>query len=410
MTTAAEKLAGLNVSINFEAGPAYVIPFTLDDPVFGQLNGAGLLATDSALIIDYTSRCTNINIRRGRDVLQDAYNAGQATVRILDPDGDFNPQNIDSPIYGYVTTGRKLRISYYKDIIGTAYLFTGYISDYRYTYPVGQETGYVTITAFDAFKLFNTAAITTVTGAIAGNTTGERIWQILDQIDWPTDMREYIGATSGAVEVQTDDGSSRSALTAIRLAEITENGAFYIDAEGKAVFADRDYVYDPGTNTYEFSNDQFVAFGFPYQGIKFAFDDKRVYNSATITRAGGTAQTYTDTTSIDTYFLHSYTQQNLLMQTDAEALLLAEGYVQARKDNDIRIDAMTVDVLASNIYLEFIVDIDYFTNFNITNVTPQGSIVQKSLQVQGIAHDITPTSWSITYTTMEPLITTQYWL
>ena len=409
MTTAAEKLAGLNVSINFEAGPAYVIPFTLDDPVFGQLNGAGLLATDSALIIDYTARCTNINIRRGRDVLQDAYNAGQATVRILDPDGDFNPQNIDSPIFGYVTTGRKLRISYFSDVVGTQYLFTGYISDYRYTYPVGQETGYVTITAFDAFKLFNTAAITTVTGAGAGNTTGERIWQILNQIDWPTDMREYIGATSGAVEVQTDDGSSRSALTAIRLAEITENGAFYIDAEGKAVFADRDYVYDPSTNTYEFSNDQFVAFGFPYQGIKFAFDDKRVYNSATITRAGGTPQTYTDTASVDEYFLHSYTQNNLLMQTDAEALLLAEGYVEARKDNDIRIDSITLDILASEFYLEWIM-LDYFTKMDITNVTPQGSIVNKLLQVQGIAHDITPTSWMVTYTTMEPLITTQYWL
>ena len=410
MTTAAEKLAGLNVSINFEAGPAYVIPFTLGDPVFGQLGGVGLLASDSALTVDYTARTTNINIRRGRDVLQDAYNAGQATVRILDPDGEFNPQNIDSPIFGYMTTGRKLRISYFKDIIGTAYLFTGYISDYRYTYPVGQETGYVTITAFDAFKLFNTAAITTVTGAAAGDTTGERIWQILDEIDWPADMRLYRGISAGGVTVQADNGESRSALTAIRFAEISENGAFYIDPEGNAVFCDRDFLYYPATNTYTFSNDTFVAFGFPYQNVKLSFDDKRVYNSATITRAGGTAQTYTDSTSVDEYFLHSYTQNNLLMETDAEALLLAEGYVEARKDNDIRIDAITVDVLASDIYLEFISDIDFFTQMDITNVTPQGSIVNKTLQVQGIAHDITPTSWNITYTTLEPLIVSEYWL
>jgi len=407
MTTAAEKLAGLNVSIDFEAGPQVVIPFTLNDPTYGVLD-FGKLASDSSLVINYTARTTNINIRRGRDVLQDAYNAGQATVRILDPDGDFNPQNIDSPIYGYVTTGRKLRISHGVPGV-TRYLFTGYISDYRYTFPQGQETGYVTITAFDAFKIFNTSAITTVTGAGAGNTTGERIWQILNEIDWPSNMRDYIGTTSGAVECQTDNGSNRSALTAIRLAELTENGAFYIDPEGTAIFADRDYVYDSGQPTYEFSNDQFVQIGYPYQNVKFAFDDKRLYNSATITREGGTAQTYSDATSISEYFLHSYNQQNLLMQTDAEALVLAEGYVEARKDNDIRIDAITIDILAADGYIDLF-SIDYFTNMNITNVTPQGSIIQKSLQCQGVMHDITPTTWLTTYTTLEPLIVSEYWL
>lgn len=409
MTTGAQVLAGINVSINFENGPAYVIPFTLDDPVYGQLGGAGTLASDSALIVDYTARTTNINIRRGRDVLQDAYQAGQATVRILDPNGDFNPQNIDSPIYGYVTTGRKLRISH--DIgYGVRYLFTGYISDYRYTFPQGQETGYVTITAFDAFKLFNTSAITTVTGAAAGDTTGERIWQILDEIDFPVDMREYVNAgATGDVLVQADNGSSRSALTAIRLCEITENGAFYIGPEGNAIFADRNYLYQAPTNTYYFSNDPLI-YGFPYQGIKFAFDDKRVFNSATITRENGTAQTYSDATSISQYFLHSYTQQNLLMQTDAEALDLATGYVEARKDNDIRIDAITFDMLSIDWATVDILAIDYFDYMDITNITQEGSMIQKILQCQGIAHDITPVSWMTTYTTMEPLITTQYWL
>lgn len=406
MTTGAEVLSGINVSINFENGPAYVIPFTLDDPVYGQLGGAGLLAGDSSLIVDYTNRCTNISIRRGRDILQDTYYAGQATVRILDPNGDFNPQNIDSPIFGYVTTGRKLRISH-QLFYGVNYLFTGYISDYRYTFPQGQETGYVTITAFDAFKLFNTSAITTVTGAAAGDSTGERIWQILDEIDWPADMRQFRGPTQGYTTVQADDGSSRSALTAIRLAELSEYGAFFINPEGTAVFCDRAYVYDPNTFTYYFSNDPLI-YGFPYQNIKFAYDDKLVYNSATITRAGGTAQTYTDSTSVDEYFLHSYTQDKLIMQTDANALDLAEAYVLAHKDNDIRIDAITFDMLSIDWATVDILQIDYFSTMDITNITQEGSMIQKVLQCQGIAHDITPTTWLTTYTTMEPLITTTY--
>jgi hypothetical protein len=38
-----------------------------------------------------------------------------------------------------------------------------------------------------------------------------------------------------------------------------------------------------------------------------------------VTRAGGTTQLAIDQPSIDKYFTHSYNQQNLLMQTDAEA-------------------------------------------------------------------------------------------
>ena len=410
MTTPSERLAGLLVQINFNDG--FQIPFTLDDGRYGRLDTGTL--EDSAPVIDYTARTTNINIRRGRDVLQDGYNAGQATIRILDPDGDFNPQNIDSPIYGHVTTGKKLRISHNGikptgGILRARYMFTGYISDYRYTFPQGQETGYVTITAFDAFKLFNTSAITTVTGAAAGDKTGTRIGQILTQIGWPSNMRAM---NVGEVECGNDNGSSRSALVAIRLAEISENGAFYIDPQGTARFLDRGEVYDDEEQPdFSFSNDQFVASGEPYQNIKFAFDDKRVYNSATITREGGSPQTYSDAASIAKYFLHSYTQSNLIMRYDSEALLLAEGYVEARKDNDIRIDAITIDFLTAGAadFIDYL-EADYFNVFYITNVTQEGSLIQKTLQCQGMNHEITPISWLTTYTTLDKLIVSQYWL
>jgi hypothetical protein len=410
MTSTAEKLAGLRVLIDFDDGLEFRTPFILNDPAFGLLN-VGELAGPNSLTVNYTSRTTGISIRRGRDVLQDDYNAGSATVRILDPDGDFNPQNVDSPIFGYVTTNKKLRISHFDDTGAfgvTTALFTGYISDYKYTFPTNQETSYVPITAYDAFKILNTAAITTVTGAAAGDTTAERITQILDEVDVPASMQII---NSSTVTCQADNGSSRSGLTAIRFAEITENGAFYIDPMGDIRFLNREQVYDsydPAT-LYVFSNDDFVAAGYPYQNVKFAFDDKRLYNQGTITRAGGTAQTYSDAASIAEYFTKSYTQSNLLMETDAEALLLAEGYIEARKDNDIRIDALTVDVLGSIIWLDFL-SFDYFQTINIVNVTPQGSIVQKILQIQGIAHDITPSSWNITFTTLEPLIVSEYWL
>lgn len=391
--------ATLTVSINFANGPAYGIPLTLDDPVKGIL-GTNVLADNASLVIDYSSRTTNIAIRRGRNLLQDTYDAGQATVKILDPDGDFNPQNTASPIYGYLQPARKLRIS--ADYNGsTYYLFSGYTADYRYTYPQGQETGYVTVTAFDAFKIFNTSAVTTVTGSAAGQTTGTRIGKILDTINWPSNMRDI---DTGQTTCQTDPATSRSALTALKTVELTEYGAFYMSPEGNAVFQDRAFTTASigGTPTV-FNQD---GTGISYANVKFAFDDKLVYNQANIQRSGGTTQTASDSTSIDIYFLHSYTQQNLLMETDTEALNFAKAYVASRKDTSIRIDALTLDLLTPNYTagVTAALNLDYFDPVTITNETPQGSTITKTLQVQGVSHDITPNSWMTTFTTMEPII------
>lgn len=391
--------AAITVSINFANGPSYGIPFTLDDPVKGIL-GTGTLADSSALVIDYSDRTTNIAIRRGRNLLQDTYDAGQATVRILDPNGEFNPQNTSSPIYGYLQPARKFRIS--ADYNGTTYyLFSGYTADYRYTYPEGQQTGYVTVTAFDAFKIFNTTAVTTITGAVAGEYTGTRIGRILDAVNWPPSMRSI---STGQTTCQADPATSRSGLTAIKTAELTEYGAFYMSREGNAVFKDRLFCTNSVAQTPVVFNQN--GTGINYSNIKFAFDDKLIYNQANIQRTGGTTQTASNASSIDTYFLHSYTQQNLLMQSDTEALNFANAYVASRKDTSIRIDALTLDLMTSNYSagITAALDLDYFDPVTITNTTATGSTITKTLQVQGVSHDITPNTWVTTLATMEPII------
>jgi hypothetical protein len=53
-------------------------------------------------------------------------------------------------------------------------------------------------------------------------------------------------------------------------------------------------------------------------------------------------------------------------------------------------------------------DLDYFDTVDITNEQPGGSTIQKKLQVQGIAHNITPNSWTTTINTQEPLLDVMY--
>lgn len=89
--------------------------------------------------------------------------------------------------------------------------------------------------------------------------------------------------------------------------------------------------------------------GINYANLKFAFDDKLVFNVANFKRTGGTMQSTFSQSSIDTYFPHTITKEDLLHQTDSAVLDTAKAYVASRKTTDIRIDAMTLDLTTPTI-------------------------------------------------------------
>ena len=384
----------MGVTINFSDGPAYAQAMILDQ----GLLGTNVLANNAAIIIDYAAQSTQIATRRTRDLINDIYNTGTATVKILDPDGDFNPSNTLSPIYGFVKPLRKIQITATFSSI-TYTLFSGYISEYKFTYPEGEEIAFVTVTAFDAFKIFNLAYITTVTDATLGQDTGTRIDKILNEIEWPSSMRSI---STGNTTCIADTGTSRTGLQAIRVAEFSELGAFYMDGEGNAIFKNRTQTIETAAGTPTVFNQ---TGGIDYANLKFSLDDKLLINQANITRAGGTTQTVTDSDSVDTYFLHSLNSTNLIMQTDADALNVAQLYVASRLDTDLRIDAMTLDLMTNNYSagITAALSMDYLSPVTISNIQPNGDTITRTLQIQGISHDITPNSFISNFLTMEPI-------
>jgi hypothetical protein len=389
--------AQLNVSLNFNSGATFGNPFTIGDPINGRL-GFGILGdgTAPALVIDVTDVTRSIQIKRGRNILRDTYEAGSATVRIYDQDGRFNPQNTSSDLFGQLTPLRKLRIS--ASYLGTSYyLFSGYTTTYTYTYDQAEQVSYVDITAVDGFRLFNLANITTVTGQANGDDTGERIGKILDTVSFPNSMRTI---DTGDSLCQADPATTRTALAAIVNAEFSEQGAFYMDSEGQAVFKNRTAVVaSAGGTPIEFNQTGDI----PYKNLTFAFDDKLIINQATITRIGGTAQFAEDAGSVATYFPHSVNYNDLVVQTDTDANNIARIYVSTRSDTTIRIDSMQVDLLDPTVPTSTMLAMDYFQNVDISNIQPDGSTITKNLQVQGLAWDITPNRMMCTVTTLEPI-------
>jgi hypothetical protein len=390
--------ANISVSFDFSQGATFGFPFTIGDAKYGVI-GVNQFAASAVVepTVDLSDVTRSIKINRGRNVMRDTYEAGSCTVRVIDQTGAFNPQNVASPYFGYLTPLRKIRVAA-TTATAQEFLFSGYVDSYKYTYPTGQELGYVDIVCSDAFRLFQMANVATVTDATAGQTTGTRLGKILDQVSFPTSMRIV---DTGSTTVQADPGTARTALAALKAAEFAEQGAFFIRTDGTAEFKDRtDVVGSLAPAPIEFNQ----SGGIPYSDLRYAFDDKLIINQASMTRIGGAAQIATDATSSAKYFPHGTAITDMIPQTDAQVLNIAKIYVATRAETTIRIDAMTVDLLDPAVPTNTMIGLDYFDNVKITNIQPDGSTIVKTLQVQGLAWDITPNSMKCTVTTLEPIV------
>lgn len=390
--------ANISVSFDFSQGATFGLGFVIGDDRYGVIGtsrfGESNVPTPTVDLSDVTR---SIKIVRGRNIMRDTYEAGTCTVRVLDPNSYFNPQNTSSPYYGYLTPLRKIRVAA-TTATAQEFLFSGYVDTYKYYYPTGQEIGYVDIMCSDAFRLFQMANVSTVSGATAGQTTGTRIGKILDQVSFPLSMRVI---DSGSTTVQADPATARTALAALKAAEFAEQGAFFMLPDGTAEFKDRsDVVGSLAAAPIEFNQ----TTGIPYSDLKYAFDDKLIINQASMTRIGGTAQIATNADSSAKYFPHGTTVTDMIPQTDAQVLDIAKIYVATRAETTIRIDQMTVDLLDTAVPTDTMIGLDYFDNVKITNVQPDGSTIVKTLQVQGMAWDITPNSMNCTVTTLEPIV------
>jgi hypothetical protein len=389
----------VNAIINFSTGPSFAQTLILDE---GKLD-VNILGDATAVIVDVSSQINRIETNRGRTALSDQFQTGSLTLRIVDQNGDFNPQNTLSPYFTLLTPMKKVQIT--ATYSGTTYpIFSGFITSYVTTYPDTSsfdDVAITTIQAVDAFRLAQLAQISTVTGASAGDLSGTRINQILDEIDWPASQRDI---DAGLTTLQADPGTNRTALQALQIATESEYGAIYVDADNNFVFQDRGLTASSigGTPTV-FADD---GTGIDYFDATWILNDVLIFNKATITRLGGSPQVALNQASIDKYFLHSYFLDNLLMQTDAVALDYALAYLASRQETSIRVDAIVLDLYTDNYNTGIIaaLDLDFFDPITVLTTQPGGSTIDKTLQIFGVRMNITPNSWKVTFTTLEPVI------
>jgi hypothetical protein len=390
----------INCIVNFSSGASFGQAMIIDSGVLG----VNVLADSAAVTADVSSEVQAVSIQRGRNANADQFQAGTASIRIADINGDFNPENLSSPYAGLLLPLRKVTITATDNNTGLVYpLFAGYITGYNFTQAqVVGEVSYTTLSAVDGFRLLNMGTVSTVTGATAGQLSGARVTKILDAVAWPNSMRDI---DAGQTTLQVDPGTTRTALNALQTVETSEYGAVYMDPSGNVVFQDRALTSSSiaGTAT-TFADD---GSGIEYANVRWVLDDSLVYNKASITATGLATQTALNQDSIDKYFLHSYNKGDLLMQTTAEALNYAQAYVASRQETTVRCDSVTLLDLNTPGYDAGIVaalELDYFDPITVKSTQPGSSTLNKTLQIFGVSYNITPTRWSTTFVTLEPII------
>ena len=393
----------LNVIVNFSSGASFGQAMIIGSGIIG----VNVLADAATVTADISDTVQAVNITRGRSANADQFQAGTCSVRIADTQGAWNPANTASVYYPNVIPNRKIIITAQDTNSTLVYpLFAGYIVSYDYVQAnlVG-EVSYTTLNCVDAFRVLNMANITTVASAPAGQLSGARTNAILNQVGWPASMRDV---DTGQQSLLVDPGTNRTALAALQTVEISEYGASYISASGDFTFQDRNLTSSSiGSTPVIFADDNT---GIEYSSAKWVLNDNLVYNDASITATGLATQTASDATSIATYFTHSYKQTDLLMDSTGAAKNYALAYVASRKDTSIRCDSITLKDLNTPNYTAGVaaaLGLDYFDTITVKSTQPAAtgtSTLNKTLQIFGVSHAITVSTWTTRFTCLEPII------
>ena len=387
--------------IDFTPGISVLVnPLTLDDPYYGRL-GFGQLAISGTNYVDITSLIKSATIRRGRSRIAAKFEAGTASVEIYDQNGDWNPENTSSPYFGKLIPLRKIQI--FADYNGTRYyMFTGFITNYVTNFNIGtDEVSRVTFQCVDAFRLFTGAEITSVPGTPAGQLSGARVNAILDEIAYPSGLRDV---SAGSSTLQADPGTPRKALDALRTVEDSELGGFYLDAEGRATFLSRAQITQSlGNVLYTFADD---GSGIAYQQAAVNYDADLLVNDVTVTRSGGTPQNAFNQSSIDTYFIHSGNRSGILVQSDQESLDMANMLLSTRSDVELRIDSIQLNLEDGTDVprCEAGLALDLLDAVTVKKNMPGGTQAVQTLLVQGLHHDFSDRRMVTTVYTGESLV------
>lgn len=372
--------------------------FTLDDAIYGQLDGVGVL--DGNLEgIDVTEYVKSVQLRRGRSSSLDSFEAGSASIVLNNNDRRFDPINDASPYWDVTTneTGvqprRQVTVSLADELV-----FVGSITTINIAY--NQDLSDAIIGASDDFVLLaNQSVTTTFTPPV--EVSGTRITSVLDlpEVNFPILQRSIATGGKDLQALAIDAGTN--ALQYMQTCATADQALLFVSRDGTLTYTDpvsTIWYYDVAACFVD-ANEPITAGVVPYTGINTITDQTFLYNKVVVAKEGGIEYISNDAASQASYGISTLTLTGLLLENDTDADALSTQLLDAYKEPVYRFDDMqfVVNGMGSNSRTT-LNQLELGDGIKIVRTFATGSplTVERYYQVDRLQHIITPTQHQVT--------------
>lgn len=221
-----------------------------------------------------------------------------------------------------------------------------------------------------------------------GDTSGERVTRVLDEIGWRSDLRS-IDAGESTLQAAT---LGQSALEHLQKVAESEFGELFATRDGLIRFVQRSNLINlDSAGTFGDSGSDLR-----YSQIAFDYSDQLIRNDVTINRVDGAAQNVRDEDSIDAFLQQSYTRDQLLHDSDILSRNAAEFIVSEYGEPLLRITQ--IEILPqhpSGGIFPVILPRDLGDNVTVKRTPPGGGAqISQASRIEGISHTVTPKFWA----------------
>jgi hypothetical protein len=229
--------------------------------------------------------------------------------------------------------------------------------------------------------------------ATASQTAGPRITAVLDRSEVAFTANRSID--TGVSVLQGDSVSwGSNVLNYLQLVTRSDLGRFYASRTGVVTFRDRLDPLNVGIAV-TFTDD---GTGVPFQGIAMSYGSELLYNRVGIDREGGTLQTVSNAASQALYGASSLSETGLLLNSDTQSLDMANYLLGIYDEPELRVAELVVELAPlTSAQQVSVLSLDIASVISVT-WTPNGVApsLSRDCIVEGIAHDITPDSHTVT--------------
>ncbi|SEG45098.1 hypothetical protein SAMN04489712_105286 [Thermomonospora echinospora] len=409
------QMPRLIVEVAFASGASTVSSYlTVDDPTRGLIGvgkiapaGGGGDSSQDPVWTDITDWVLSGTIRRDSGRIDSPvvrYEPGTCTIALDNSDRRFDPTNAAGPYVDGdgVTQVRPMRAVRVRAVWDDEYyeLFRGYVDEWGITW---EDPGWSTavLTATDAMKVLRNIKRIPVAATGTGDTTSTRIGRILDSIAWDPGDR-LIGSGSVTVQATTLEGD---ALAELQLTADTELGELYVDGGGRVVFRGRAAATSEDRSRLAQAVFSDGDDGLTYHNLAISADHETMFNRVRITRVGGSEQNALDSVSVTEYFERTYQRDDLVMQTDAQALAYAQYVLALARAPELRFTELAVEPTADPAGLyPHALGRQIGDRINVTRRPPGGGApITRDVWIRGITHEFDDSTWRTRWTLQQAL-------